>query len=239
MREFEPFPRRWQLASPAEYSFTETALTTRASWVRLEIFRPSILRPTAAQGPHQMQYTFTPPDDDTASKGLFYNSDSGVCYLLTEGSWWVRCPGTSGAQVKFVLLDAMSSVALGDLAEAADIQRMDLQRIGGSSQTGFSLEAYLRGLTSRGAWDHKRVIVNTTPAVQVSSLAASPGKAIVFKANPGNSGVIYLGKDSTVTTATGFPLAAGDVLTLDVDNANRVWAIASDAGQDLAVAVEQ
>jgi hypothetical protein len=46
---------------------------------------------------------------------------------------------------------------------------------------------------------------------------------------------IYIGASAAVTTATGYPMADGETLTLEVRNANQLFAIASAAGQSLAV----
>jgi hypothetical protein len=69
-------------------------------------------------------------------------------------------------------------------------------------------------------------------AVQLTSSGNVHG--FVLKAIcPGQT--IYVGVASTVTTATGYPLVDGETLTLEVRNANEVYAIASAASQSVAV----
>ncbi len=46
---------------------------------------------------------------------------------------------------------------------------------------------------------------------------------------------IYIGTSDQVTTSTGYPLADGDSLVLEVRNANQIYAIASASSQSLAV----
>lgn len=76
-----------------------------------------------------------------------------------------------------------------------------------------------------------RVTVGAT-AVQLTTSGNVHG--VVIKAiAPGQ--VVYIGASAAVTTATGYPMADGDTLTLEVRNANQVWAIASAAAQSVSV----
>ena len=60
-------------------------------------------------------------------------------------------------------------------------------------------------------------------AEQMSAQAIS--SPVMFKANADNSGTLYVG-DSTVTTASGFPLAAGDQLVFEnLSNLNNFYLI--------------
>lgn len=47
--------------------------------------------------------------------------------------------------------------------------------------------------------------------------------------------VVYIGTSNALTTATGWPLADGDVIDLAVKNLSQLWFIASAAGQSLRV----
>lgn len=76
-----------------------------------------------------------------------------------------------------------------------------------------------------------RVTVGAT-AVQVTTSGNVHG--IVLKAlAPGQT--IYIGASSAVTTSTGYPMSDGETLTLEVRNANQLYAIASAAAQSVAV----
>lgn len=56
---------------------------------------------------------------------------------------------------------------------------------------------------------------------------------VIIKALSTNTGTIYVGLVG-VTAATGYPLDAGETVTIPVDNANKVYAIASVDNQGLA-----
>lgn len=57
---------------------------------------------------------------------------------------------------------------------------------------------------------------------------------VLIKALVENTGTIYIGKSAAVTSSNGFPLGPGDAMVLPVDDANKVWAIASIDDQALA-----
>lgn len=65
--------------------------------------------------------------------------------------------------------------------------------------------------------------------------AATPVRSLTtVKADPANTGVVYLITSGAGTIATGYPLAAGDVVIVDIDDLNKLWFIASVASQKLA-----
>lgn len=58
--------------------------------------------------------------------------------------------------------------------------------------------------------------------------------SIAIRANPGNSGIVYLGFDGDVSTDTGFPLESGDSISIDMDvNKQNIWAIPDTANDDV------
>ncbi len=101
------------------------------------------------------------------------------------------------------------------------------------------------------------VDVSGTPTVdQVSFSTVKSGEIIVgtagtqfptvtvrhaaFRAAKGNAGTVYIGGGSTVSVpngtadaTTGYQLAAGDSLELDITNTNKCWGIASADGQSV------
>jgi hypothetical protein len=74
-----------------------------------------------------------------------------------------------------------------------------------------------------------------TVGVAAAQLTASGNvHGIVLKAVcPGQT--IYVGTSAAVTTATGYPMVDGETLTLEIRNANQLFAIASAAAQSVAV----
>lgn len=75
---------------------------------------------------------------------------------------------------------------------------------------------------------------NTVGATAAQLTATDNVHGVILKAIcPGQ--VIYLGLDANVTTATGYPMVDGETLTLEVRNADQLYAIASAAAQSLAV----
>lgn len=73
-----------------------------------------------------------------------------------------------------------------------------------------------------------------TSAEQGPSIAASFG--VTVRADPDNTGTVYVGLDSGITAGTtdatdGFPLQAGQSITLPVANANQIWVIGGAANQ--------
>ena len=71
--------------------------------------------------------------------------------------------------------------------------------------------------------------VGTSAEVLTSSTAC---KHVDIMAATANTGIIYVG-GSGVTTTTGIALYAGDVYSLDIDDLNDVYVIASVNGEDV------
>lgn len=66
-------------------------------------------------------------------------------------------------------------------------------------------------------------------AVSYSGTADNPNGTAV-KADTTNTGIVYVGGPD-VTVATGYPLAAGEPVSIDLLDGDEVWAIASAAAQ--------
>lgn len=81
------------------------------------------------------------------------------------------------------------------------------------------------------------IAVGTT-AVQGPSIAAAPGQAVLVYADPANTDTIYIGSSSAVTTVTGFPIGAGNAMSLNVDNLSDLWFISGAAAQAVRYVVE-
>ncbi|MBX7164814.1 MAG: hypothetical protein K1X74_00575 [Pirellulales bacterium] len=75
----------------------------------------------------------------------------------------------------------------------------------------------------------QQTVGTSAVALVASTLHATRG--VQLKAAATNTGTVYVGRDATVTAATGFGLAAGEGLLVKVDDAAKVYLIASAAGQ--------
>jgi len=82
-------------------------------------------------------------------------------------------------------------------------------------------------------FDVKQVTVGTS-AIQVSSESIAC-KQVILKADNDNSGDIYVGKDSSVSSANGFRLMPGEAVTIPIDDLSKIWVIATTSGQKLYV----
>lgn len=84
------------------------------------------------------------------------------------------------------------------------------------------------------AWDTAQLAVNNA-AVQVPALL--PGRRCVsFRAVCAAGQEIFLGKANTVTTLTGTGLKDRETLSMNLEAASEIWAIATAAGQRLYIA---
>lgn len=72
--------------------------------------------------------------------------------------------------------------------------------------------------------------VNTAKAM---SGATSTSGGVILKAKAGNATPIYIGHDNTVTDLTGFPLAAGESVLLEVLNIGQIWMYGATAADRL------
>jgi hypothetical protein len=74
--------------------------------------------------------------------------------------------------------------------------------------------------------------------VALSSASKPLTRGVQLRAGSGNTGVVYVGSSSGVTAdvadaTDGFPLSPGDGVLIKVDDANKVFLIASAAGQKI------
>jgi len=67
-------------------------------------------------------------------------------------------------------------------------------------------------------------------AVTATAIGAGECGAVVVKADADNADVVYVG-NGDVTTATGYPLAAGESVSLFVASVGAVYVIAIDTNQ--------
>lgn len=58
--------------------------------------------------------------------------------------------------------------------------------------------------------------------------------SIIVRAHPDNDGIVYLGWDEEVTTENGFPLEAGDAITVDINVGSQgLFGVADTDGDEL------
>jgi hypothetical protein len=59
-------------------------------------------------------------------------------------------------------------------------------------------------------------------------------KGLKIKADAANSNAIYVGHDSNVDATNGYPLAAGEEVTVEVDSLDKVFLVGGAAAQGYA-----
>ncbi len=70
-----------------------------------------------------------------------------------------------------------------------------------------------------------------TSAIQITTTSFTCSKGVTVTADMSNTGTIFVGNSSSVTTSTGFSLEAGDALFLPIDNPTKVYVISDTASQ--------
>ena len=109
-------------------------------------------------------------------------------------------------------------------------------RIAGEGEPQIAVPQRTRPTKAHGV--QTPVITVGTASVQGPDLVPASGRATVLLADSANLGDIYVGPDSTVSTATGFPLTPGSTLELNIDNLNDLWFIGTVSGLLLRIIVE-
>lgn len=84
-------------------------------------------------------------------------------------------------------------------------------------------------LPKSGIGGHGQTTVGTS-AVQMTAVEC---QSALLKAPASNTGNIFIGNSSAVTTSTGFILGPGDAIEVGVGNLDKIFAIASAADQKL------
>ena len=82
------------------------------------------------------------------------------------------------------------------------------------------------------------IITVGTEVVRGPNVKAAPDRAILIVADSGNTGNVYVGDSPEVTINTGFPLSAGMILALNIDNLDDCYFIADSEDQKLRYIVE-
>lgn len=78
-----------------------------------------------------------------------------------------------------------------------------------------------------------QVTVDTSP-VQVSTSSVKT-RIVIVKADDDNTGNVYVGFDSGVSSTNGFRLVAGQAVELAIDDLSKIWLVADAVGQKVHV----
>ncbi|MHC1624453.1 MAG: hypothetical protein ACXQS2_00350 [Methermicoccaceae archaeon] len=100
----------------------------------------------------------------------------------------------------------------------------------GNVVSDIPLSALLSVVATQPSFKSGQTTVGTT-AVRLTSEPTPAKKGVVIKADDDNTGSVYIGKDNTVSTTIGFRLGAGQGITIEVDNASKIWLIADADNQ--------
>ena len=87
-------------------------------------------------------------------------------------------------------------------------------------------------LVAQPDFAHGQTTVGTIET-QLITISTPCKKGVLVKALSTNTGVVYIGK-SGVATTSGYELTAGEAVTIEVDNVNKVFGIADTAGQKVS-----
>lgn len=73
-----------------------------------------------------------------------------------------------------------------------------------------------------------------TTAAQLSDLGFKAYDKVKIKAGLTNAGTVFVGHNNGVTTSNGYPIDAGEVVEVEVDDVSKIWVIADQADQDFS-----
>lgn len=84
-------------------------------------------------------------------------------------------------------------------------------------------------------FDHGRNSNIDQAAIQITTVSVVANHGVLVKAANGNSGTVFVGNSDVTADATdatdGFELAAGESITVEVDNVNKIYVIGSADNQ--------
>lgn len=84
--------------------------------------------------------------------------------------------------------------------------------------------------------DYKRQgVIRVAGSASAAQITAQDCTYVRIAPMPSNTGTVFIGFSSGVSTANGYALAAGDVLELALPNTNLLWHIGSDGSQPLQI----
>lgn len=86
-------------------------------------------------------------------------------------------------------------------------------------------------IKAAGSFAVNQTNVDSTSTVQIATSAPSNRVSVSVKALSGNDASVYIGSNSSVGTNSGYELAAGEAVVLEVDENQDIYAIADSDGQ--------
>lgn len=86
--------------------------------------------------------------------------------------------------------------------------------------------------STHGADYDSEVLENADDPESIST--GTESGSLILQAHPDNAGRVFVGWDSDVTSNNGFVLAAGDVLSIDIDlSSQQVFVVANNANDEV------
>jgi hypothetical protein len=90
-------------------------------------------------------------------------------------------------------------------------------------------------LNAQSSFDHGSKGSIGLTALQLTASSITAKKGVLVKASAANTGIIYVGNSDVTANSTeatdGYELYAGEAVLIEVDNANKIYVIASATGQ--------
>lgn len=75
-------------------------------------------------------------------------------------------------------------------------------------------------------------------SIQITPTPLSNRSSLSLRITASTGAFVYIGTSSAVTTSTGYPLANGDTLQMDLSDASQIWAISNMASGQTTYALE-
>lgn len=152
------------------------------------------------------------------------NGVSSWTVLVWSAVQYVRVTWTAG--------DTQNVTARAEICDATEIAESatgtsnSSNAVADSSNTALRTNLYNEVASS---FVSQTQVTISTSAVQLASNTCIKG--VIIKALNGNTGTIYVGNSSGVTSSNGLELGAGESISLPLNNSNLIWVIASVANQ--------
>lgn len=133
--------------------------------------------------------------------------------------------------------------SLNSKVTKVDTDNVVLTKISGTTLTGRDWSGDFAKLQNLIKADTDNVKINQSVASAIKNNQVTVGTSrtslgsntslkfgVVVRADPSNTGNVYVG-NSGVTTSSGYLLAPGDAISIEIDNVNKVYVIADTANQ--------
>jgi hypothetical protein len=158
---------------------------------------------------------------DSVASGVA-DGDYTPLYSDSSGRLYVAISGT-------VTVDGSASTQPVSQATASSLNMTEAS----ASAIKTAVEGTLATSSVQATLNHAQVSVSAS-AVQIGGASSVPLKSgITILADSSNSGTIYVGASSSVSTTNGFPLAAGAALELSLSDLNIAYCISDASSQTI------